>query len=97
MRKLAFRREAELELDDAVIHYEQVRVGLGKELLVETRAALAAVKLNPQSFPVMFRDARRVLIHRFPYAIFFLLKPDAIVIIGVLHTSQSRWRLRGRK
>jgi toxin ParE1/3/4 len=51
---------------------------------------------NPYLYPVVHRDTRRALIRRFPFAIFYRIEPDALVIIAVMHGSRhpKRWRMR---
>jgi plasmid stabilization system protein ParE len=44
--------------------------------------------------PAVYKQYRRALMHRFPYAIFYKEEPDAIKIYAVSHTSQHprKWR-----
>ena len=53
----------------------------------EVEAAIKSAVANPLRFPRFRRkpEVRRVLTHRFPYRIFFVLRPDAVVVFRVLH------------
>ena len=96
-RRLLVRKRAELELNRAVIWYEQQRAGLGHELLAEVRQTMQQIMQHPEAFPNDYRYARRALTHRFPYAVHFVVKDGLISVIAVLHTSQDKQRkLRGR-
>ena len=45
---------------------------------------------RPEMFPVVYRTARRALLNRFPYAVYFLLTDDLIVVIAFFHGRQNR-------
>jgi len=46
---------------------------------------LAAIEREPRLYPLVRGDVRRAVIRRFPYAVYFLLEPDAIVAVACLH------------
>jgi toxin ParE1/3/4 len=90
-------RKAEREIAAAALWYEDRRVGLGAEFIAELRRTLTEISERPLSFPIDYRSARRALLGRFPYKIYFvLLAADDIVVIAVLHAKQRKDRLRGR-
>ena len=95
-RQRVIKRAAEIETNKAVIWYETQRPGLGRDFLAEFRRTLDIVSSRPESFPQHYRTARRALLRRFPYAIYFAVYVNQITVIAVLHTSQSQHRLRGR-
>jgi len=66
MARLKVRPEAELEALEAASWYDGERAGLGMELLGELRATFARIEEGPQRFPVVFREFRRAILHRFP-------------------------------
>src|SRR5438445_13256592 len=97
MTRLKFQRAAELELNRAVIWYEERKVGLGRELLAEVRKAITDIRARPESFPLAYRIARRASVHRFPYAVYFTTTEGLISVLAVLHGAQDvRRHLRGR-
>ena len=95
-RRALIRRRAEVEINQAVIWYEGKQIGLGREFLAEIGATVRTIAERPESFPVDYKYARRALARRFPYKVYFVVEPDRIEVIAVLHSSQSRSRLRGR-
>ena len=97
-QKVSVRRSAELDINRAVIWYEEQRVGLGREFLAELKVSLRKIAERPNSFPVDYRHARRALLDRFPYKVYFVVPDDdrPVVVIAVLHGAQSPSRLRGR-
>jgi toxin ParE1/3/4 len=95
-RRLIIRIQAEADITDAAIRYENQRPGLGVEFLAEVEAALGKALGNPRQFRRLRRkpEVRRVLTTRFPYRIFFVLRPDAVVVLRVLHGARHdrEWR-----
>jgi plasmid stabilization system protein ParE len=85
--RLIIRLEAEVDITDAAIWYHNQRAGLGEEFIAEVEAAMERAAGNPRQFPRLRRkpEVRRVLVKRFPYRIFFVLRADAIIVFRVLH------------
>ncbi len=54
------------------------------------------IEENPRQFPIVYRYARRALLSRFPFAIYFRLVGDIALVIAVmdLRRKASRWRRR---
>lgn len=93
-----FRRIAELEMNRAVIWYEEQRIGLGLEFLGEFDKTIEDIRQRAASFPVDYLDLRKASLHRFPYKVYFRVHAKTRVsVVGVLHASQRLGRLRGRK
>lgn len=87
------------ELTAAADWYDENRVGLGNELLEETDAALNIVAERPESFPIVWKDVRRVLLRRFPYAIYFKVEGKRVLVMCFVHTARSPrfWKKRTRE
>lgn len=83
--KLVVRPEAEAEIDEAAGWYEARLPGLGTEFLRAVDAGVSALQRNPAQFPLVHRDARRVVLRRFPYLILFTSSDDRVVIHAVFH------------
>jgi plasmid stabilization system protein ParE len=83
------RPEAEREIQEAFDWYEERSEGLGLEFLRAADACLSTVRRNPEAFPVVHEQVRRALLRRFPYALFYLLRDDTIVVIACFHIKRS--------
>ncbi|MEB2310845.1 MAG: hypothetical protein OZ921_21245 [Sorangiineae bacterium] len=59
-------------------------------------AAFAGAPEAPQSFPVVYRTLRRVVLRRFPDLVYFRHEADAVQVFGVLHGRRGRKLLRRR-
>lgn len=99
-RRLIIRPEAEADLTDAAAWYDSREPGLGLELLSEVHSGIARAIVSPESFSRVRRNPtiRRVLTRRFPYRIFFIVRPDAIVVFAILHAARHDrvWKHRAQ-
>ena len=89
-RRLIVRPEAESEISDAAMWYDSREPGLGPELISEVNLAIGRALNSPESFRRVRRnpEVRRILTRRFPYRIFFIVRPDAIVVFAVIHAAR---------
>ena len=94
--KLIVRPEAEAELKDAFLWYEQQIAGLGSQFLLSVDTAINSIRRNPRQYPVVYKNIHRALTRRFPYQIFFTVKDTHVVIIAVFHgmRNPSVWQNR---
>ena len=80
----------------SVFVYERQRPGLGEEFLAVVNAGLNDIAAHPLRQAITFRDTRRLLVTRFPYALFYRVYPTAIVVVACMHVRRNplRWRQR---
>ena len=97
-RRLIIRPEAYADLAAAHDWYETKRVGLGAEMSAAVLRKTCDARLRPNSFPIRHDpDIRRVLVDRFPYAVYFTARNDAVIVLAVFHASQDHeQRLKNR-
>ena len=90
------REEAEVDLSDAAIWYEQQQPGLGHEFLDSALSLLHALPQNPLQYPAIHKNVRRALLGRFPFGIYYSVEPKHIIVYAVMHASRHprRWRSR---
>jgi plasmid stabilization system protein ParE len=76
--------------------YEAQRPELGIEFVLELDAAIERAAQSPEAYARQHRDARRVLLRRFPYAVYFVLEGGVVEIFAVLHQHRApgRWQSR---
>jgi len=94
--EVRLRLEAEQDLSDAAIWYEQQLTGLGNQFLDEVQVAFSSISEAPLMYPFVHRNTRRALIHRFPFGIYYRVENTAIVVLAVMHGSRDprRWKVR---
>jgi plasmid stabilization system protein ParE len=88
--------EAVADVAGAFAWYEQQRLGLGNELLKCLDEAYAQLAEHPLHYPIRFDSFRRILIRRFPYAVYFEHDEKAVFVHYVFHCSQNPERLARR-
>jgi plasmid stabilization system protein ParE len=94
--EVRLRPEAEQDLADAAAWYQEQRAGLGLEFLQEAQVVLSSIAERPLSYQVVHRAARRALLRRFPFGVFYRVEPSRIVVIGILHGSRDPGVWKGR-
>ena len=97
-RRLILRPEAEADITEASLWYEEREAGLGLDLTLEVRAAIQRATDNPLLHLLLRErpEVRRILVRRFPYRIFFIVRNDAIVVFAVIHAARHDRHWRGR-
>ena len=81
---------------DSVNWYNARHQGLGDDFEHEVLAACAAAAAHPNRFPIEVGDVRSVSVDRFPYSVYYKVKPDRIIVISIFHESRnpSVWQSR---
>jgi plasmid stabilization system protein ParE len=82
---VSFHRLAEQELNDTAQYYERESPGLGAAFLAESQRCCDAILEFPQSGAVAAGAVRRRLLQRFPYALLYTIRPNAIRILAVMN------------
>ncbi len=88
-REVIVRREAKLEVQDAFHYYQDKSEGLGFEFMRSLDAALQSVKRNPSAYQKNYKETRRALLRKFPYAIFYVAEETRIVVVACFHQKRS--------
>ncbi len=94
MTPILIRPAAAADIDEAFLWYERQQAGLGDEFLTAVQSALENVVAHPSRYPVVHRETRRVLVHRFPYRIFYRVYGELVVVVACMHGRRDprRWR-----
>jgi plasmid stabilization system protein ParE len=94
-RQVVFRPEAEDEVLATRAWYEARRSGLGKEFAQAVDELVNRIVDAPMAYQRAHGDTRRAVLSRFPYAVYYRLAGEDIVVLAV-HGRQheSRWQSR---
>lgn len=95
---IRYRPEAVEDVMAAFEWYEAKRPGLGVEFRMALTDAEQLLARTPETFPVVYRGLRRLLLHRFPYSVYFRIGQEGVDIQGCIHQARHprTWRSRGR-
>ena len=85
MAPTSILHEAEIELWEAVEHYEGNQPGLGLDFLNEVESSLQAIEHAPDRWRRHDDGTRRYLTQRFPYLVVYLSEGDQIWIVAFAH------------
>ncbi len=94
--RLVSEPSVDLDVEAAFEWNENERPGLGAEFLDELRASYYRVADGPLKYQVLRSGIRRALLKRFPYAVYFAIEADIVVVVAVLHASRdpAKWQRR---
>ncbi len=84
-RQVIFRPAAEREMLEAERWFEERRPDLGRRFRDSVDATIERIRQFPLASPKVHGDKRRAMIAHFPYALYFTLIDDHIVVAGVVH------------
>jgi plasmid stabilization system protein ParE len=84
-----FHPEAEAEFEEAVAFYEDHEAGLGLDFAAEVREAIERALAMPLAWTQIEPGIRRVLAHRFPFAVLYAENDDKLFILAVMHLRRA--------
>ena len=85
MAALRIRAHARAEIAEAFDWYLARSQDASADFLAELDVAMNRIVEAPEYFPVVRGRLRRVLLHRFPYAVYYKLYPSGVSVVGVIH------------
>jgi len=93
---LVFRPEVQEEVNQAYDWYEKQKLGLGDEFLDSVEQTLNRVSSMPESYQVAYRDVRRAVVKRFPYAVYYRIISSRVVVTAIFHVRRDpkSWQTR---
>jgi len=94
--RLIYHPHARAELVEAATYYESRVPGLGAQFREEANRTASKILEAPRRWRMIDVDVRRVLMVRFPFAVYYRVFPDHIQILAVKHHKRhpEYWRRR---
>jgi plasmid stabilization system protein ParE len=94
--EILIRPEAESDILDASKWYQEQLDGLGLDFLSILNETFQYLAENPNMFPIVYKDLYRVLLRRFPFAVFYKIEDHFVIVIAVFHASRNphQWKTR---
>lgn len=87
--KLLIRREAERDIANACLWYQQRSPSAARQFIAAIDHTLARIADFPHAFPPAGKRTRRALLAGFPYTVYFCAKGDRIEVHAVFHQSRE--------
>ncbi len=96
MRQFRLHAEAERDLLGGAAYYNAHRPGLGRLFVIEVRNTCETVAQFPESGSQMSSTIRRRLVRRFPFAVYYSVIDDEVLVLAVAHQARlpGYWRRR---
>lgn len=89
MHKLTIKKEAQIEIDEAIFYYEERQNGLGNPFSEQVDLYLEEIQNNPGHYQIKQKNYREAFIRRFPYVIVFEIIESEVIVYSVFHTSRN--------
>ncbi|WP_299892353.1 type II toxin-antitoxin system RelE/ParE family toxin [uncultured Lacinutrix sp.] len=86
---LEVKDEANLEIIEAYLYYEEKRLGLGEEFLEHLETYFDRITVNPKHFPQKRKPYREAFIKRFPFLIIYETAKGKVIVYSVFNTWQN--------
>lgn len=86
---LRFLPEVEGDVLSGYVWYEIKSQGLGEDFLRMFYACVNEITQNPLLYQKVYNEFRRRLLRRFPYAIYFMIKDNQIIVFGLFHSARD--------
>lgn len=93
---LRFLPEVEEDVIGGYSWYEEKAPGLGEEFLRMVYACANELPRHALLYKKVYGDFRRRLIRRFPYAIYFRIEENVIIIFGLFHCARDPRTVRSK-
>lgn len=97
IHRVIIRREAKRDLREAKAWYRNISRQLSNDFVRRIDETIALAQERPLAFQRVHRTFRRILVHRFPYALFYHADETRIVIVAVLHQARDPETLESRQ
>jgi toxin ParE1/3/4 len=81
--------EAERDLEEIVIWYEEQKFGLGSRLIDLVEGKLESITANPLKYQVRYKEVRMTFILPFPVGIHFVVRNAIIHVIAFISTHKE--------
>lgn len=89
MSEIVFVLAADVDIQIAFEFYESFQSGRGGVFMRHLDVAIGRLRAFPEAAPVFHKSYRRLLVHGFPYGIFYTVEGRRIVISGVMDLRQD--------
>jgi plasmid stabilization system protein ParE len=94
--RVVLEREAEQEMLESAAYYEAQQAGLGAAFLDAVDEAADQIGRQPRLWGYYSRPVRSIRLKRFPYRLLYVVQPERVYVVAVmhLHRQPGYWRRR---
>lgn len=88
-RTLVIGCAAEAEIDQVADWYQRHNLDAVLGFRVAVDRTIDFIREYPEQYQVVYRQTRRALVHGYPYALFYTVDQQQIVVIACLHMARD--------
>lgn len=86
---ISFLPEVEEDAINGFRWYEEKAIGLGEEFLRLFYAIAGEINRNSLIYQTVYKDFRRCLLRRFPYAVYYKVEGQEIIVYALFHCARN--------
>jgi plasmid stabilization system protein ParE len=89
---LAFSARAQLDIDEAVVWYDQGHINVAAAFLNDVLRTAHFLETNPYLYieaDASLPDVRRAHVSKFPYSLFYTIDGSTVSVLACYHQSQA--------
>jgi plasmid stabilization system protein ParE len=98
---IRIENDAVIDIDEIIKWYENEQTGLGSSFNYYLNETFNTISNNPNTFQIIYKDARRTLLKKFPYAAYYYINEskNEVVVYTVIHQhrNQKIWKKKIRE
>lgn len=96
--ELVVHPAAEAEGREAWLRYRAIDPALASRFLAALDSAMARLSENPDRWPLYLHGTRRLLVHRFPFALIYRVSSGSTLVVAIAHQRRrpGYWRRRNK-
>lgn len=80
---------AEEDIQKIVDYYKEIDDSLSLDFIVKLHESLERIEQMPEGYQKRYKEFRIVFLKRFSFGVFYKIYDQEVVVVAVLHTSQS--------
>jgi plasmid stabilization system protein ParE len=91
-----FHNLAIADVEEAFCWYQEKQPDLGDSFIAELENKEEQISANPELYPRIYRNVHRAILHKFPFSAFYVIFPEFVSVIAVMHHSRDpqHWQKR---
>jgi plasmid stabilization system protein ParE len=91
-------RLAEMDIQDTMEWYSARSLAVGEAFVGAVYSSFAQIAEHPEGAPLVYKKARRLVMHGFPYGIFYVYERKRVHVVAVMHWRRDPhdWQVRVR-
>lgn len=96
MRPVILRPAAEADIRSTYAELEKVQTGLGMRFVARVRDVLERIEALPTLYAPVWNDVRAVRLRTFRHVVYYVVFPDRVEVLAVLHGARDAgvWQSR---